>query len=63
MKRKVVKIILVLIMVLGVVFSISNFFSVNLHADKTATWYYVGGIFECIGRGNECDPFAFNPGG
>ena len=60
----IIKIILVVIMLLGIGFSISNFLSVRLSArSKIATWYYVGGIFECMGRGNECDPFAFLPGG
>ncbi len=64
MMKKVIKIMLVLIMVLGIAFSISNFISLELRADgKICTWYYVNGIFECIGHGNECDPFAYLPGG
>ena len=64
MRKKLVKIILVLIMMLGIGFSISNFVSLDLRAgDKTATWYYANGVIECMGRGNECDPFAFLPGG
>jgi hypothetical protein len=55
---------LVLIMVLGIGFSISNFFSVDLQAGaKTSSWIFKNGVWECMGFGNECDPFAFLPKG
>jgi hypothetical protein len=64
MKQKVVKIVLVLIMVLGIAFSLSNFVSVELNAgEKTGAWVYKNGVRECMGLGTECDPFAFLPGG
>ena len=63
MKRNI-KIVLILIMILGIAFSISNFLSVELTAaEKTGAWVYKNGVRECMGFGNECDPFAFLPGG
>jgi len=62
--KKVVKMMLVLIMLLGIAFSLANFISLELKAGaKTATWYYANGAIECMGHGNECDPFAYLPGG
>jgi ABC-type enterochelin transport system permease subunit len=64
MMKKVIKITLVLIMVLGIAFSISNFISLELKAaEKTGAWVYKNGVRECMGFGNECDPFAYLPGG
>lgn len=55
---------LVLIMILGIGFSISNFISVKLKAgDKIASVVYRNGTWECMGFGNECDPFDFIPPG
>lgn len=63
MKKKSVKILLVCIMLLGIGFSISNFFSLDLNAGpKTAVWVYRNGTWDCIGLGEQCDPFAFLPG-
>jgi len=60
MKNNIIKMILILIMLLGIAFSISNFLSVALNASpKKATWVYANGVFECMGQGDECDPFAF----
>jgi hypothetical protein len=63
MKKKVAKIVLVLIMVLGIAFSLSNFVSIDLHAAKTSVYIYRNGVWDCIGLGNECDPFAPIPPG
>lgn len=64
MKKKAAKIILVFIMLLGIGFSISNFFSLDLDAvEKTGAWVYKNGVRECMGLGQDCDPFAFLPGG
>ncbi len=64
MMKKVIKMMLVLIMILGIAFSLTNFVSLDLEAGpKISTWYYVNGVVECMGRGNECDPFAYLPGG
>ena len=64
MMKKVIKITLVLIMVLGIAFSLTNFISLDLKAGgKTGTWVYKNGVRECMGIGNECDPFAWMPGG
>jgi hypothetical protein len=64
MLKKVIKITLVLIMVLGIAFSLSNFISIELKAgEKTGSWVYKNGVKECMGFGNECDPFAWLPGG
>jgi hypothetical protein len=62
MMKKVIKMLLVLIMVLGIAFSLSNFISLELKAGpKICTWVYANGVFECMGHGNECDPFAYLP--
>jgi hypothetical protein len=62
MMKKVMKVMLVLIMVLGIAFSISNFISMELKAgEKTSSWVYVNGVRDCMGYGNECDPFAYLP--
>jgi hypothetical protein len=64
MMKNVIKITLVLIMVLGIAFSLFNFISLELKAgEKTGAWVYKYGVRECMGFGNECDPFAFLPGG
>ena len=64
MMKKVMKVMLVLIMVLGIGFSLLNFISLELKAGaKTAAWVYRNGTWDCMGLGNECDPFAFLPGG
>ncbi len=63
MMKKAIKMMLVLIMVLGIAFSISNFISLELRAGaKTSTWVYVNGVRDCMGFGDECDPFAYLPG-
>jgi hypothetical protein len=64
MMKRVMKMLLVLIMILGIAFSISNFVSLELEAgEKTGSWVYRNGVKECMGFGNECDPFAYLPGG
>ncbi len=64
MLKKVIKIMMVLIMIVGIAFSLSNFISIELKAaEKTGTWVYKNGVKECMGIGNECDPFAWLPGG
>lgn len=64
MLKKVIKIMMVLIMILGIAFSLSNFISFQLEAgEKTGSWVYENGVKECMGFGDECDPFAFLPGG
>jgi hypothetical protein len=57
MMKKTFRIIMVVIMLLGIVFSISNFICVELKAAvKQGTWVDVGGgNLECMGLGNECD--------
>ncbi len=60
--KKVVKIVLVLIMLLGIAFSLSNFITLELKASPyKAAWVYANGVFECMGQGTDCDPFAFIP--
>lgn len=63
MMKKVIKMMMVLIMLLGIAFFISNFISLELKAagEKTSTWVYVNGVRDCMGNGNECDPFAYLP--
>ena len=62
MKKKVVKIVLVLIMVLGLGFSLSNFIALELKASPyKAAWVYANGVIECMGQGTDCDPFAYLP--
>jgi len=64
MMKKLTKIILVLIMILGIGFSISNLISVKLKAgEKICTWVYRNGAWDCMGLGTDCDPFAFLPPG
>jgi len=62
--KKLTKIVLALIMILGIGFSISNLISVNLKAgEKTSVLVYIHGDWVCMGIGNECDPFSFIPPG
>jgi len=63
MMKKVIKITLVLIMVLGIAFSLSNFISLELKSAgaKTSAWVYKNGVRECMGIGTDCDPFAYLP--
>lgn len=62
MKDRIIKIILIVIMLMGVAFSISNFISIELNAGaKTSTWVYKNGTWVCMGFGDACDPFAFYP--
>jgi hypothetical protein len=62
MMKKLIKMMLVLIMLLGIAFSLSNFITLELKASPNkAAWYYANGVIECMGQGNECDPFAYLP--
>ena len=56
MIKKITKIILIVVMLLGMAFSISNFiFPGKLKAGTLrGTWVDIGGDLECLGAGNEC---------
>jgi hypothetical protein len=55
--KKVIKIILIIIMLLGIVFSISNFIIPGKikAASEKGVWVYVNGDWECTGDGESCD--------
>ena len=62
MKERIIKAILIVIMLLGIAFSISNFISSELRAAaKAGSWVHENDVKECMGFGNECDPFAYLP--
>jgi hypothetical protein len=53
--KKLVKIMLAVIMLLGISFSVFNFFSVDAEAiGLKGEWEDLGGVEECMGEGNEC---------
>jgi hypothetical protein len=57
--KKGIKIILIIIMLLGIVFSILNITSVGLKAwpgngEMMGIWIYINGHEECADDGNEC---------
>lgn len=55
---KGIKIIAIIFIMFGIVFSISNFVSIELKAKNgglQGVWVDIGGVCECTGDGNECD--------
>ncbi len=58
MLRKTLKIAMVIFMLLGIAFSISNFTTDVLDADATrairGAYVYYGGAFRCMTDGNDC---------
>jgi len=49
------KVIAVLIMISGILFSISNFISLELKAGGgKGSWVFCLGTYRCMGDGNEC---------
>ncbi len=53
--RKAIKIVIVLIIILGIVFSSSNFMSAKIIAlGGKGAWVYSNGAFVCKGIGNDC---------
>jgi membrane protein CcdC involved in cytochrome C biogenesis len=54
--RKAIKIVMILIMLLGIAFSISNFISVELKANHLngLDWVWPDGAVDCIRIGGEC---------
>jgi hypothetical protein len=56
--KKILKIVLIVIMILGIAFSIFNFVSIKteaLNSSDRGAWVIVNGNWECGGDGNECD--------
>jgi hypothetical protein len=55
--RKIVKFILVVIMFIGIAFSIINFISLDAKASKglQGVWDYDNGVRKCLGIGDECN--------
>jgi hypothetical protein len=55
--RKIIKIVMILMMLLGIAFSISNFISVELKADvlRGIEWTWPDGSVDCVGFGIQCD--------
>jgi uncharacterized protein YxeA len=62
--KKILKILMIVSMIIGVAFSISNFISIETKASPTSkngAWVEVNGTWECAGDGSECDPLnGFN---
>lgn len=56
MIKKIAKIIMLILMLIGITFSISNFSSVEIEAGskKDGACLYLNGKFRCMGDGNEC---------
>lgn len=55
MIRKFLKVMLVLIMTAGIVFSGFNFISIKTNADpETGDWIYLAGKWRCGGDGDKC---------
>ena len=62
----VAKVVLIIIMLLGIGFSVSNFVSLELEAaPDRGVWVDLGsGVKECAGDGDECDILTgFEPNG
>ncbi|MFC2140817.1 hypothetical protein ACFLQP_00790 [Acidobacteriota bacterium] len=56
MIKKVIKTILIVLMILGIAVSISNFISLEVKAKgDRGVWVDLGGVVECTGDGNQCD--------
>jgi hypothetical protein len=62
-KKKVVKSLFVIFIIVGIVFSMSNFFSIELRAGKDGDWEYnQHGDRECVQPGDKClSGGAFEP--
>ena len=57
MIKKILKIAMILIMLVGIAFSITNFLSVESKAEGSTrgAWVYVNDTYRCMGDGNECE--------
>lgn len=57
--KKILKIVSIVVMILGIAFSIYNCVSIKPEAlnppSKRGAWEIVNGHWECAGDGNECD--------
>ncbi len=58
MLKKVLKLSMVSIMIVGILFSIFNFASGEIKAAGVGrgAWVYNQGVLECMGDGNDCNP-------
>ena len=53
--KKILKVTMVLLMLLGIIFSISNFIADNLHAANwEQLWEWEDGSYDCLGDGQGC---------
>jgi hypothetical protein len=60
--KKALKILMVVIMILGIAFSVTNFISLQLKAaGMKGIWVYDFGTKTCEGLGNECDITIIEP--
>ena len=58
MIKKVINTILIVLMILGLAFSISNFIiadTVKAAVGQRGVWVDLGGVDECTGDGSECE--------
>ena len=56
MLKKVIKMLLIVVMLLGIAFAFSNFMVKEIKADGLlGTWIYSRGVWVCKGIGTECD--------
>lgn len=63
--KKCAKIMMIIVMFLGLGFSIFNFFSVESKAISNplkAAWVYSAGEFRCMGDGTDCTIGFLEPG-
>jgi hypothetical protein len=56
-KKRMIKAIMIIIMIVGIALSISNFFSLELRATRVVweqLWEWGDGTYDCMGDGNSC---------
>jgi len=64
--KKIIKIIMVILMLMGIGFSIFNFLSVEIKAGGggipiKGAWVYSAGQYRCMGDGTDCTIGMFEP--
>lgn len=57
--KRILKILMVVLMLIGSTFAISNFISPKLKAEGlNGSWVYKNGVKVCIAPGSECSTFG-----
>ena len=57
--KRILKILMVVLMLIGIAFAIPNFISPKLKAEGlNGSWVYKNGVKVCIAPGNECSTFG-----